>query len=132
MSNIELFRKIIDRGFNAGDLSVADEVCSPQLIEREYLVPPHLNGADILKFQIETARKEMQGLRLMIEDHVESGQKVWVRMRGTGTDPRSSRTIGMDVIDICRFESGKLVEHWGVPDRFALLHQSGALPPRPA
>jgi len=33
------------------------------------------------------------------------------------------------VIDICRFENGKLVEHWGVPDRFAALHQVGALPP---
>jgi hypothetical protein len=36
----------------------------------------------------------------------------------------------MTVIDICRFENGKLVEHWGVPDRFAMLHQAGALPPR--
>ena len=35
------------------------------------------------------------------------------------------------VMDICRFADGKLVEHWGVPDRFALLHQLGALPPPP-
>jgi predicted ester cyclase len=34
-------------------------------------------------------------------------------------------------MDICRFVDGKLVEHWGVPDRFALLHQIGALPPPP-
>jgi SAM domain (Sterile alpha motif) len=27
--------------------------------------------------------------------------------------------------------TGKLVEHWGLPDRFALLHQIGALPPPP-
>jgi hypothetical protein len=34
-------------------------------------------------------------------------------------------------MDICRFVGGKLVEHWGVPDRFALLHLIGALPPPP-
>jgi predicted ester cyclase len=52
-------------------------------------------------------------------------------MRGTGVDPRSGRKISMEVFDLCRFEGGKLVEHWGVPDRFALLHQAGALAPRP-
>jgi predicted ester cyclase len=53
-------------------------------------------------------------------------------MRGTGSDPRSGKSIVIDVIDICRFEDEKLAEHWGVPDRFALMHQAGALPPRPA
>ena len=32
----------------------------------------------------------------------------------------------------CRFENGKIVEHWGVPDRFALLHQLGLLPLPPS
>jgi hypothetical protein len=31
--------------------------------------------------------------------------------------------VAIDVVDICRFADGKLFEHWGVPDRFALLHQ---------
>ena len=111
---------------------MADELCAPALIEREYLVPAHLRGAEILKFQIQAARTEPRYLTLAIEDFVEHEDKVWVRMRGTGSDPRSGKSIVMDVIDICRFEDGKLVEHWGVPDRFALLHQAGALPPRPA
>jgi hypothetical protein len=33
----------------------------------------------------------------------------------------------MTVIDIARIEDGRLMEHWGVPDRFALLAQTGAL-----
>jgi len=131
MSNIELFRKIIERGFNHGDLSVADEICAPSLVEHQYLTPPNLKGPDILKAQISAARAEMRGLHLEIEDHADSGSKLWVRMKGAGVDPRSGRSITMDVFDVCRFEGGKLVEHWGVPDRFALLHQSGALPPRP-
>jgi predicted ester cyclase len=31
-------------------------------------------------------------------------------------------------MDVCRFENGKIVEHWGVPDRFAVMAQLGLLP----
>jgi predicted ester cyclase len=31
------------------------------------------------------------------------------------------------VMDVCRFENGQIVEHWGVPDRFAVLMQLGLL-----
>ncbi len=57
-----------------------------------------------------------------VEDIVESGETVWARSRATGNDPRSGKPVSIYVIDICRFENGKLVEHWGVPDRLALLH----------
>jgi ketosteroid isomerase-like protein len=62
---------------------------------------------------------------------VAANDTVWARCRATGIDPRSGKPVAIDVVDICRFSDGKLVEHWGVPDRFALLHQIGALPPPP-
>jgi ketosteroid isomerase-like protein len=130
-SNVELFRMIIQRGFNEGDLSVANEICSPTLIEHEYLAKSHLPGPAILKDQIQAARAANPDLALSIEDIIEGGDKVWARLRATGTDPRTGKRVSFDVIDICRFEAGKLVEHWGVPDRFALLHQIGALPAPP-
>jgi len=129
--NIRLFKEIIERGFNRGDLSVADEVCSERLVEHEYLSKTDVPGPEILKDQIQTARRNITGLSLKLEDYVESGDTVWGRSIGTGTHSRSGKTVSFTVIDICRFEKGKLVEHWGVPDRFALLHQIGALPPPP-
>jgi predicted ester cyclase len=33
----------------------------------------------------------------------------------------------IDVIDIARFENGKIVEHWGVPDQLGILIQLGLL-----
>jgi predicted ester cyclase len=131
MENAALFRTIIERGFNQGDVSVADEVCAAKLIEHEYLAPTDLPGPDILKTQIRQARAEVTNLHLTIGDMVVDGDKVWARSICTGTDPRSGKAVPMTVMDICRFENGKLVEHWGVPDRFAMLHQAGALPPRP-
>jgi predicted ester cyclase len=35
----------------------------------------------------------------------------------------------IDVIDIARVVDGQIAEHWGVPDRFALLTQLGFLQP---
>lgn len=130
--NIELFRAIIERGFNQGDMSVADEICAQELTEHEYLAPTGIPGPEILKSQIREARRDVSGLALTIEDIVESGDTVWARMVARGTDLRSGKEIVMTVIDICRFEDGRLVEHWGVPDRFALLHQLGLLPQPPA
>ncbi|MGV7218856.1 ester cyclase [Bradyrhizobium sp. UFLA05-112] len=128
-TNVRLFIAIIERGFNQGDLSIADEVCAPKLSEHEYLAKTDVLGPEILKDQIQTARGNIQGLTLTVEDLVESGDKVWGRSTATGTHRRSGKPISMTVIDICRFENGRLVEHWGVPDRFAMLHQAGALPP---
>lgn len=42
--------------------------------------------------------------------------------------PPTGRRIEVDVFDICRFEDGQMVEHWGVPDRFTLIEQLGLLP----
>ena len=130
-ANVKLFRKIIERGFCEGDLSVADEICATRLLEHEYLAKTDVPGPEILKDQIRDARSSIKDLVLTIEDIVESGEAVWARSRATGRDPRSGKPVSIYVVDICRFENGKLVEHWGVPDRFALLHQIGALPTKP-
>lgn len=59
---------------------------------------------------------------------VQTEDTVWARCRATGIDPASGKPVAIDVVQICRFISRKLVEHWGVSDRLALLHQIGALP----
>jgi ketosteroid isomerase-like protein len=130
-TNLERFRAIVERGFSQGDLAVADEVCADKLIEHEYLSKAGIPGPQILKAQIEEARHSIKDLKLTIEAFVETSDTVWARSKATGFDPRSGKPVAIDVVDICRFADGKLVEHWGVPDRFALLHQIGALPPPP-
>jgi ketosteroid isomerase-like protein len=130
-TNLERFKEIIERGFSQGDLNVADEVCAEKLIEHEYLSKTDIPGPQILKAQIEDARHSIKDLKLTIEAIVETDDTVWARSKATGVDPRSGKPVTIDVMDICRFANGKLVEHWGVPDRFALLHQLGALPPPP-
>ena len=130
-ANLQHFKAIVERGFSQGDLTVADEVCDEKLIEHQYLARTDLPGPQILKAQIEDARRSIKELKFTIDAVVETGDTIWARCKATGVDPRSGKPVTIDVMDICRFADGKLGEHWGVPDRFALLHQLGALPPPP-
>jgi predicted ester cyclase len=73
-------------------------------------------------------------LHLTIEDMAAVGDRVWIRMTARGTNlgpmfgPPTANEMTITVFDVCRFENGKIVEHWGVPDRFALMAQLGLLP----
>src|SRR5258708_4644816 len=112
-TNLERFKAIVERGFSQGDLTVADEVCDAKLIEHQYLTRTDLPGPQILKAQIEDARHSIKDLKFTIEAIVESGDTVWARAKATGVDPRSGKPVTIDVMDVCRFANGKLVEHWG-------------------
>jgi len=77
-------------------------------------------------------------LKLTIEEIVSSGDKSWARITARGTHqapfmgrPPTGKSFTITVIDICRFEAGQIVEHWGVADRLGLMGQLGLLPPPP-
>ena len=71
---------------------------------------------------------------LTIEDLVVDGDKVWGRNRGGGTNlgsfagmPATGKTAYIEVYDVGRFENGKMVEHWGVPDQLGLMLALGLI-----
>ncbi len=39
----------------------------------------------------------------------------------------TGRAVSIDIMDLCRFEDGKVAEHWGIRDNLSLLRQLGAL-----
>mgnify|MGYP002399770338 CR=1 FL=1 len=41
----------------------------------------------------------------------------------------TGKKFEISVIDIMRFGNGKLIEHWGIPDKLALMEQLGMKPP---
>ena len=124
-----VLREVIEHGFGAGDLSIADRAAGATIIEHEYLAPVGATGAETLRAMINEARTEMPGMTMTVEDTVVDGDKVWARSVATAIHPATGDEVTLTVFDLCRFEDGRIVEHWGVPDRFALLHQIGALLP---
>lgn len=133
--NKELMRRLIDEGFSKGNLAVVDEIVAPGSKEHQYFGPNHPDGPEGSKIIIQSLRRLFPDFTLTIEDMVAVDDKVWVRATGRGTHrgeflgrPPTGKQVAVAVIDICRFENGKMVEHWGIPDRFHLMIQLGLIP----
>jgi predicted ester cyclase len=130
--NKEVFRRVIEEGFSNGNLPALDDCFTPTYTEHQFDMPTTVEG---LKGSIRFLRDTFAPFSLTIEDMVADGDKVWGRMTGRGTDskgfmgrPPTGVSFAITVFDVCRFENGKIVEHWGVPDRFHQLAQLGLLP----
>jgi predicted ester cyclase len=131
----EVFRRVIEEGFNKGNLDALNDCFPPTYTEHQFDLPPTLEE---FKGSIRFLRDTFAPFSLTIEDMVADGDKLWARMTGRGTDgkglmgrPPTGRSFAIAVMDVCRFEHGKIVEHWGVPDRFHQLAQLGLLPQSP-
>ena len=132
--NIATFRCVIEEGFNKGNVEALNDCyIAPYATEHQFDMPDTLEG---LKKSINYLRTAFAPFSLTVEDYVADGDMVWMRMTGRGTHsqefmgrPPSGKSFEITVVDICRFDqNGKIVEHWGVPDRFAQLSQLGLLP----
>jgi predicted ester cyclase len=127
----EICRAVIERGFNQGDLEGLDAFVAADIIEHQDGAG---SGIDGLRALINELRTQMSDLHLAIEDSVTSGDTTWLRIRATGTNdgpmwgrPPTGRPIDITVMDVMRVADGKMVEHWGVADRLAVLKQIGAM-----
>jgi predicted ester cyclase len=125
-------RRLIERGFGDGDLSVLDELMAPGVIEHQR---GNQGGIDGAKGVARVLHSWMSDFSLVVEDLVVDGDTVWVRNRGRGTNTGpvmghapSGRPVDVTVFDVMRFEDGLVVEHWGVADQMGLLLQVGAMP----
>lgn len=129
-------RRLIEDGFNQGNLDVCDELSADDLVEHQNFGPNHAPGAEGVKAVVSSLRRAFSDFHLQIEDLAVDGDKVWLRMVGSGTNdgsfmgnPPSGRRMRTDVFDVLRVRDGKLVEHWGVPDRLGVLFQLGLAQP---
>ena len=127
-------QRMFDEGFATGGTAVVDEVCSPDLVEHQFGIAG--SGAEAVahvKAAIQDVHRAIPDASFTIEDAVESGDMIWVRARARGTasgpyfGPPTGRQVELTIIDIARVVDGRIVEHWGVPDRFAMLAQTGIL-----
>ena len=129
-----VLQRMFDDGFATGSADIVDELCSSNLIEHQFgLTGTGPEAVSHVKAAIRDVYAAIPDIAFTIEDAVEQGDIIWMRVtaRGTATGPffgpPSGRPVEITVIDIARVVDGRIVEHWGVPDRFALLAQTGVL-----
>ncbi len=130
-NNVANFRRIIE-AISAGDVDILDDLVAPGCVEHQRGNHPGAEGA---KEVSRTLHRWMSGFSLTIEDLVADGDMVWTRNRARGVNtgsvmgnPPTGRSVEVDVIDIGRFEDGRLVEHWGIADQLGLMLQLGLVP----
>lgn len=132
--NANVFRRLIEEGFNKGNLAALDVLFTPDFVEhQDGFISPDLAG---LKRAIVSLRMPFPDLKLTIEEMISDNGKTWARIAAKGTHrapfmgrPPTGKSFVITVIDICRFEDGQIAEHWGVADRASLMGQLGFLPP---
>lgn len=129
--NQTTFRQVIEEAFNQGNYSVLRDSFNPDFIEHQFGLHPTIEG---MQGDIQFLRTAFPDFTLTIEDIVADGDKLWARMTARGTNrggfmgPPNGKPFKIAVFDQVRFEDGKIVEHWGSPDRFAMMAQLGLLP----
>jgi predicted ester cyclase len=137
VSNEAIYRRLIDEGFNQGKLDVVDELVAPGAREHQRGSGDGIEGT---KNTIKYLRSAFPDFKITIDEIVVSGDKVWARQKGGGTNlgsfaghPPTGIKAFIDVIDLIRIEDGKIVEHWGVPDQLGMMMQLGHItaPVRP-
>lgn len=131
---LAIIERMFAEGFARGNADVVDELCSPDLIEHQFGMAGRGSEAIAhVKTAIRDVHRAVPDMVFTTEDFAESGDTLWVRVVGRGTatgpffGPPSGRRVEISVVDIVRIVDGRIAEHWGIPDRFALLAQTGAL-----
>ncbi|MDM7989154.1 ester cyclase [Arthrobacter sp. zg-Y877] len=131
---VHVLRRILFEGFARGNTDLVDELCSPDLIEHQFGLEGR--GAEAIahvKKAITQVHEAMPDLHYDLEDWATRGNTAWVRFYGRGTNtgpffgPPSGKAVELTVVDIATVVDGRITEHWGVPDRFSLLQQTGVL-----
>ena len=132
--NEAVYRRLIEEVFNQGNLETVDELVSADLKEHEQLPPGFRPGREGLKQLVLALRTAFPDGKTTVEDLAVDGDKVWARNRSRGTNtgrfmgmPSTGKTIDFEIMDLCRFAGGKIVEHWGVSDNMAMMQQLGVI-----
>jgi len=131
-TNRALLLRLIEDGFNKGDLSAVDRIVAVDSKEYQRGNP---DGSEGTKEVIRTLRGWFPDFTMVAQDTAAVGDKVWARFKASGTNlgsvmgrPPTGRKVTVDVIDIARFRDGRIVEHWGIPDQLGLMIQLGFVP----
>jgi predicted ester cyclase len=129
---LNVLRQIVEKGFGKADLQVIDQLIDDNWVEHQVNLK---GGKEVLKKAILSLEKAFSDRKYTLANYSVNGDIVWVHYKfsGTHTGPfmghkPTKKEIVIDVMDIARIEDDRLVEHWGIPDRFALVTQLGFFP----
>jgi C-1 hydroxylase len=115
---------------NEQNLSLLDEIIAPDYVEHTL----ELKGLESMKQYMTLFWKGFPDLHVTIEDIIAEGDKVWVRVKITGTHigeyrgiAPSGKKTAFSGVDICRIVDGKVIEAESVNDFLNFFKQLGVI-----
>ncbi len=117
--NINAARRLFDEVISRGQVDAADGLIAPDCVDHNPSPGQRQGRSGILEFfgQIRSAFPDW---RVQIEDLVAQGDRVVARLTADVTHggvffgiAPTGRRVHVRVIDILRFENGRIVERWG-------------------
>ena len=125
-ANKALARRMYEE-VNKGNLAIIDELFADDFVEHEEF-PGLAPGKDGVRQFFVMMRTAFPDLRLVQEDMMAEGEKVFIRASMTGTHrgefmgiPATGKQIAVLFADVVRIANGQAVEHWGVTDTGAMM-----------
>lgn len=130
--NLAAIKRLIEEGFGRGDVRVVDDLVDEGVVEHQRGIEPA--SPEGVKRAIRFLHTAFPDMQVEVLHAVADGDLAWCHFTASGTHlgpfgrtPPTGKSYQIDVIDIARFKNGRIVEHWGVADRFSQLEQLGLL-----
>ncbi len=129
--NKAIVRRYWEEGFNKGDLSVMDEVISPDFV-RTTTGGRIVRGIENAKHSITSERASFPDLQVTIEDQIAEGDKVVSQVTWRGTQqgefrgiPATGKEVTIPIVSIHRVVGGKISDVLIKWDRMGVMEQLG-------
>ena len=132
--NKTIANRLVEEGINKGNLSLFDELATPDGVDHA-LPPGFPPGVAGNKQFFTMLRAAFPDFHYVIEDTIAEGDHVVQRVVGHGT--MKGEFLGMQPtgkhatwseMHIVRMKNGKIVEHWGNVGQLGMLQQLGLAP----
>jgi steroid delta-isomerase-like uncharacterized protein len=130
--NKAIFRRIVEEGFNKGNMSVLDELVAANHVNHT----DNVHGPEEYKRFITMYRAAFPDLHMAIDLQIAEGDKVVNRWTTRATHrgnlmgiPPTGKQVTVTGTHIARIVGGKIVEEWGNMDALGMMQQLGVIPP---
>jgi steroid delta-isomerase-like uncharacterized protein len=127
--------RLYEEGVNQNRLDVVSELVSTDLVDHNPVILDAPSGPDAIRGGIAMLHDSFPDLEVHVEDLIAEGDRVVARLRLSGTNIGAYRRGGATgkraqwrAIDVWRVQDGRILEHWGIADRFEMLQQLGLIP----
>lgn len=140
-ANMELVRKAHEEVFSKGNLAVADEIYSNEIVRHSADQPVIRGRESYMQFML-GAREAFPDWKETVENIIASGDLVAAKVMITatmtgplkgpeGTLPPTGKQLELPCAVFYRFAEGKIIEVWSYYDSFPILKVIGVIPPPP-